>query len=349
MKRYVLLLLSLLIIAPATNAQRRKKRVVKKQETVVEDPRIQQMLAATQQIMFVDSMVVDKLDFISRIPLSPDAGTLQMVEGEWDCGQFTNEIKDHRLAAFFDVNDSACHIMQTDFIGDQWTQPVRANGISDASANFPFLMPDGTTLYFAQKGENSIGGYDIFVTRYDSESGAFLRAENLGMPFSSTANDYLYAIDEANNLGYFVTDRRQPTGKVCIYVFVPNETRKVYQSEAYSDEQMRSLARIDRIADTWTNKSIRQEALARFEKVKSQTSSLQPQTSKPTALDNLRHQAEVLEKALLLARNYYAKASSSDRQSLKSEILNSEKELEALQLEIKKEEKKQRNSQYQNN
>ena len=63
----------------------------------------------------------------------------------------------------------------------------------------------------------------------------------------------------------------------------------------------------------------------------------------------VREMQEVLEKALLLARNYYAKASSSDRQSLKSEILNSEKELEALQLEIKKEEKKQRNSQYQNN
>ena len=355
MKRYVLLLLSLLIIAPATNAQRRKKRVVKKQETVVEDPRIQQMLAATQQIMFIDSMVVDKLDFISRIPLSPDAGTLQMVEGEWDCGQFTNEIKDHRLAAFFDVNDSACHIMQTDFIGDQWTQPVRANGISDASANFPFLMPDGTTLYYAQKGENSIGGYDLFVTRYDSESGSFLRAENLGMPFSSTANDYLYAIDETNNLGYFVTDRRQPAGKVCIYVFVPNKTRKVYESEDYTDAKLRSLAAIERIADTWNNKTIRQDALARLENAMERSVNPQPTTpntqhpTSNTQLNELRQKAEVLEKALNLARNYYARANMTEKQSLRQEILQSEQELEKLQLAIRQEEKKERNAKYQNN
>ena len=334
-----------MLIMPAAEAQKRKKPV-KRPAPVVEDPRIQQMLAAMQQIMFIDSMVVSKHDFIKHIPLSQECGKIEMSDS---LGQFTNEFKDHRLTTYFDAADSLCHIGTSDYIGNQWTPLEQAAGIADADANFPFILPDGITLYYAQKGEKSIGGYDIFVTRYDNDSGTFLRGENLGMPFSSTANDYLYAIDEANNLGYFVTDRRQPTGKVCIYVFVPNETRKVYQSEAYSDEQMRSLARIDRIADTWTNKSIRQEALARFEKVKSQTSSLQPQTSKPTTLDNLRHQAEVLEKALLLARNYYAKASSSDRQSLKSEILNSEKELEALQLEIKKEEKKQRNSQYQNN
>ena len=313
----------------------------------MEDPRIQQMLAATQQIMFIDSMVVDKCDFISHIPLSRDAGTLQQTDERGTYGQFTNEMKDHRLAAYFDASDSACHIMQTDFIGDQWTKPVRAKGISDASANFPFLMPDGTTLYFAQKGENSIGGYDIFVTRYDSESGAFLRAENLGMPFSSTANDYLYAIDETNNLGYFVTDRRQPEGKVCIYVFVPNKTRKVYQSEAYSEEKLRSLAAIERIADTWHDKTLCKQARETYQ------DALNPLTfqhlTKTSHLDELQHQEEVLEKALTLARNYYAKANETERQKLRQEILQSEQELEALQLEIRKEAKKERNAKYINN
>lgn len=347
MKKYVIIFLSLLIIIPTINAQRRKKKVVKKQETVVEDPRIQQMLAATQQIMFIDSIVVDKHDFISHIPLSRDAGTLQQIDERGAYGQFTYEMKDHRLAAYFDSNDSACHIMQTDFIGDQWTKPVRVKGISDASANFPFLMPDGMTLYFAQKGENSIGGYDIFVTRYDSESGAFLRAENLGMPFSSTANDYLYAVDEINNLGYFVTDRRQPAGKVCIYVFVPNKTRRVYQSEAFSEEKMRSLAGIERIADTWFDKTLCKQARETYQ------DALNPLTfhrlTKTSHLNELQHQAEVLEKALKLARNYYAKANETERQKMRQEILQSEQELETIQLEIRKEEKKERNAKYINN
>jgi len=328
------------------DAQRKKSRKTVKKPVVVEDPRIQQMLVSTQKIIFIDSMVVSKADFIRHIPLSADAGLLEQNDS---LGQFTNELKDHRLTVFFDKADSACHIAQCDYIGNTWTTPARVDGISEPSANFPFLMPDGITLYFAQKGENSIGGYDLFVTRYDSDTGSFLRAENLGMPFSSTANDYLYAIDEANNLGYFVTDRRQPEGKVCIYVFIPNETRKIYQSEAYSDEQLRALARIDRIADTWSDKKQQQAAIARLRQAKSQTSSLKPQTSNLSTLDNLRHQAETLEKALQLARNYYARANKSERQTLRMEILNSEKELEALQLEIRKEEKKQNRILYKDN
>ena len=349
MKRYVILLMGLFLLISATQAGRPRKVVKKKtakKEVKVEDPRIQQMLAATQKVMFIDSMVVDKRHFISRIPLSADAGLLEQTDS---LGQFTNELKDHRLTAYFDKKDSCIHIAQSDYIANQWTAPVRVGGISDSSANYPFLMPDGVTFYFAQKGEQSIGGYDIFVTRYDPETGSFLKAENIGMPFSSTANDYLYAIDEVNNLGYFATDRRQPAGKVCIYVFIPNETRKSYQSEAYSDAQMRALADISRIADTWTDKATRQQALARLNEVKAKTTQLQAKKGGASELENLRHQAAVLEKALLLARNYYARASKNDRQTLTQEILTSEKELEALQLEIRRVEKEVHNKQYKSN
>ncbi|MFR3186749.1 MAG: hypothetical protein ACLTOV_01045 [Phocaeicola sp.] len=43
----------------------------------------------------------------------------------------------------------------------------------------------------------------------------------MGMPFNSPYNDYMYALDDFNNLGWFATDRFQPEGKVCIYVFAP--------------------------------------------------------------------------------------------------------------------------------
>ena len=349
MKKYIILFLAFMTIIPSAYSQKKKKTAAKKKEkkeVVVEDPRIQQMLAATQKIMFIDSMVVDKRRFMSQLPLPADAGLLEQQDS---LGQFTNELKDHRLTAYYDKKDSAVHIAQSDYIANQWTSPVRVGGITNSSANFPFLMPDGVTLYFAQKGEQSIGGYDIFVTRYDSESGSFLKAENIGMPFSSTTNDYLYAIDELNNLGYFVTDRRQPAGKVCIYVFVPNDTRTNYQSEAYSDTQLRNLAGISRIADTWSNKTARQKALARYREVKSKAKQSQLQKAAPSELENLRHQASVLEKALLLARNYYARASENDRQSLRQEILTSEKELETLQLEIRRVEKEMHNAQYKNN
>ena len=166
----------------------------------------------------------------------------------------------------------------------------------------------------------------------------------------STANDYLYAIDETNNLGYFVTDRRQPAGLVCIYVFMPNKTRKVYQSEDYTEAKLRSLAAIERIADTWNNQTIRQEAITRLKNAKEQSVNIQHPTSiTQTPLDELRQKAEVLEKALNLARNYYARANETEKQSLRQEILQSEEELEKLLITIKQEEKKERNAKYQNN
>ena len=348
MKRYAIILLALGLLWPAgADAQRRKKTTKKvAKPVVVEDPRIQQMLSSTQKVVFIDSIVTNKKDFLRHIPLSKDAGFLEQND---TLGQFTNELKDHRLTTYFEKKDSACHISQSDYIGNKWTAPQPLEGISSASANFPFLMSDGITLYFAQQGPNSIGGYDIFVTRYDSDTGTYLKAENLGMPFSSTANDYLYAIDEANNLGYFVTDRRQPAGKVCIYIFIPNETRKIYPSETYSEDKLRSLAAIERIADSWDKKAERNQALDRFYAARQQRTKAEMTNATFTPFEALRHQAETLESALQLARNYYARASKSERQKLRHEILTSEQELETLQLQIRKEVKKQNAILYKDN
>ena len=348
MKRFIIFLLMAAILIPtAAAAQRRKKTAKKptkpKEEIVEEDPRLQQMLASTQQVIFIDSIVVNKADILQHLPLSVDCGKLDITNG---LGQYTNEMGDYRLTTVKEPGDSLSRLLMSELIGTNWTTPQPTKGID--SGNYPYMMPDGTTLYFAQQGEKSIGGYDLFVTRYDAEDGTFLRPESLGMPFCSEANDYLYIIDETYQLGYFVTDRRQPAGKVCIYVFIPTESRKAYVSEAYSDTQLRALAAINRIADTWGNGKARKEALERLAEARqSETGKHVAKNEQRTELEELRHKAEVLEKALLLARNYYAKADEKERSALRSEILSGERELEQLQRDIRKKEKEARNAQYQ--
>ncbi|MDD5185401.1 MAG: hypothetical protein PHS84_09100 [Paludibacter sp.] len=100
-----------------------------------------------------------------------------------------------------------------------------------ANENYPFLLLDGITLYFASDGENSIGGYDLFITRYTPATNSFLKPENIGMPFNSPANDYMMVVDEQRKLGWFATDRNQPAGKVMIYTFVPNKYKIIIRSE----------------------------------------------------------------------------------------------------------------------
>ena len=347
MKHKIYVLLSLFLFAASASAQykgrggtARKQKV----EVKVEDPRITQMLNAIQQVVFIDSMVVDADSYMNHIPLSIYSGKLTQVAGQG--GAFTNEMGDRRLTTA--VIDADTTIASSDFIANRWTEPQPVGGIGDDTAGGtcqsknPFLMPDGVTLYFAQKSEKSIGGYDIFLTRYNSERGTFLKPENVGMPFASEANDLFFAIDEFNRLGYFVTDRRQPEGKVCIYVFIPTETRRTYHSEAYSSEQLRRLADIGRIADSWpADDQQRREAMARLENARSKGGMVQQATqgSQQSELDKLKHEAEVLEKALTLARNSYALASEAERQKMRDEILRSEQQLEKLQLDIRDKEK----------
>lgn len=348
MKKLIFTLMAMGLLMPTTaDAQRRKKstkttRIVRQVAPVAppENPLKTQMLEAVQQIIFIDSMVVDKDDFMKYIPLSDECGT---VSGKNGMGLYVNEFGDYRIGAKMSPADSLEHLMTSEKIGMEWTEEQPVQGLGEAPANFPYLMPDGITLYYAQKGEKSLGGYDIFVTRYDAESGSFLKAENLGMPFASESNDYFYAIDEKYQLGYFVSDRKQPEDKVCIYIFVPNETRKIYTSENYMESQLQSLGCIENIADTWDNSETRMQAIGRYERALAERkiTNQKEQRKSNSELDNLRQQASVLETALTKARNYFATASRSEQNTLRKEILKSEQDLEKLQQEIYNLEKKE--------
>lgn len=116
--------------------------------------------------------------------------------------------------------------------------------------------------------KETLGGYDIFVTRYDSEDNTYLKPSNIGMPFNSTANDYLYVVDEFNNLGWFATDRDQPTDTVCVYVFIPNESKQSYNYEASDPKFIMDVATLHSIRSTWQDEDQVREARQRLATLK---------------------------------------------------------------------------------
>ena len=87
------------------------------------------------------------------------------------------------------------------------------------------------------------------------------------MPFNSPANDYLYAIDEENNLGWFVSDRYQPEGKVCIYVFIPTSSRDIYIINEDNVEQVIDAARLKSIKQTQKNTSQLSDARTKLQQM----------------------------------------------------------------------------------
>lgn len=201
-------------------------------------------LHGTERVVIVDSVVVDKKDFLSRYPISEELGVLSFA----DNGE-TVQLKTQ-------LNGMVLKPMKQDTSnGKHWqiTRGYEENGkIAEASPilgldvdgdlNYPYLMPDGMKFYFAARSSEGLGNYDLYVTRYDSDEKRFYKAENMGFPYNSYANDYMLVIDEENSIGWFASDRYQPAGKVCIYTFVPNESRHTYDYESTNIEKLRNYA-----------------------------------------------------------------------------------------------------------
>ena len=380
--RKIAIIVFALLLPLSVGAQKKKKRVVKKPvvEEPQEDPRITNMREMTQQIIIIDSIVTDKDSFLTQLRLSSETGRILSTREFFSNRQadstsvFVNEMGNK---VYFSQPDEQQRqqLYTSDKLGSDWSRPQRLKGISEGinETAYPFMLTDGITFYFAGKGEESIGGYDIFMTRYDSHESSFLKPENMGMPFNSEANDYMYAIDEFNRIGYFVSDRRQPEGKVCVYIFIPADSRKTYDLAVYTEQQIRDFAAITRISDTWGKGTERQAALARLMNISSKATGSKGNTLSSTVdtrlvindaltyssasdfhsgeaaalyqkLITTRKQLNMLNSELESARDDYAKANAADHQGLSREILLAEDEVIELNNRIHELEKQARNA-----
>ena len=220
--------------------------------------RLQRMMKMTEHVCVVDSFIVDKASFLSAYRTGRDIGTLSTAASYFDDADApgTVSITERGTDLYFprmvaSDEGSALKLFHCTNVNGKWTDAKQLQGIeTGGNDNYPFMAVDGSTFYFASDGEGSIGGYDIFVTRYDSEDGTFLKPENVGMPFNSEANDYMLVVNEIANLGWFATDRRMDDGKVCVYVFVPNSTKVTYNYESADSLRMIGLSQLTSIADT---------------------------------------------------------------------------------------------------
>ena len=190
-------------------------------------------LARVEDIAVVDSMVVPKDDFLTYYRIASELGTLQQERialtdtTQADHVRYTTQRQDRTY--FSDSIGGYLKLFTSYRLLDGWSRPTLLPETVNASGNvnYPFLMPDGVTLYFASDGVGSMGGYDIFITKYMPATDQYLMPENVGMPFNSPYNDYMMLVDEANGIGWFATDRYQAEGQVAIYLFVPNEATRV--------------------------------------------------------------------------------------------------------------------------
>ena len=380
--RLIVALFILLLAVPAQGQRRRAKKVQRVQKISPEEQmrleKLERMKSAMQKVMIIDSIVVDKDGFLQYYRLSPETGSIKdgddFFHVQENDGYFVylNEIGNKCYYSQLET-DSTSNLYYRESANMEWSQPTLLEGINDENqfrhVNYPYMMGDGTTFYFAADGdEEGLGGYDIYMTTYDEEENRFLRPVNIGMPFNSEANDYLYVIDEYANLGWFATDRNQEEGKVCIYVFVPSEKRVNYSTEDYTPEELNGFAQISCISDTWDDEEQYSYAVHRLEVVRKHQQpkeattdmafvinddityhqpsefKLQENLMRYQQLMTLKNRQAILNQSLEKTRENYSIASKEAKKAMAGDILSDEQQVLMLHRETHSLEKTIRNT-----
>lgn len=316
-----------------------------------------------EKIVFVDSVVVKKDKFLTAYLLGKECGEVDATRNMLGDNvspegmAYRTEMRDKIYYSDVNANGNMqlnmCYKML-----DSWSKPATLNGLPEGDSNYPFLLADGVTIYFANNNPNGLGGYDLYVTRYNSETDRYLLAENLGMPFNSSANDYMMVIDEVNHLGWFATDRNQPDSMVCVYTFIPSETKQYYNYKEDRFEDIRRAAQIQSIAATQTDQEAIRKAQQTLFRLRMSTQTVNKENDFTFVIDDftvyhsldnfksdkarqlykdwktkqetLRQLAQKLEEQ----RTQYTHSSSSERRKMTDELLRMEQQHEQLETEV---------------
>lgn len=117
-------------------------------------------------------------------------------------------------------SDGIRNIRRTEYQDTIWTVPalLNENMTSAADEIYPMLSPDGKTMYLSSAGFYGCGGYDIYVSEWDEIAGDWSVPVNMGFPYSSPADDFLFVNSDDGNYTVFASNRDCPKDSVWVYV-----------------------------------------------------------------------------------------------------------------------------------
>lgn len=167
-----------------------------------------------------------------------------------------------------------------------WSKPQNLGDVVNTrfDEDFPYLAPDGVTLYFASKGHYSMGGYDIYRALYNSSTNQWSIPENLGFPFSSPLDELLFVPNQDETLATFVTNRHTCADSIDV-VLVELDQNPIRRTIS-SLETIREISLLDVVQSTkGGNLSANNQAVNQTTKAK---------TPNPTSFSDVENDPEYL-------------------------------------------------------
>ncbi|HRX30630.1 MAG TPA: hypothetical protein P5349_01965 [Tenuifilaceae bacterium] len=199
-----------------------------------------------------DVKLATRSDFFKFYSIAPESGSFIPIPD--DLLTTIDKRKNHQSIVFFPKNPKVgdylyyssfglstsygTDIFRTKYLGNNtWDKPENLGDVVNSSLNedFPYMMSDGVTLYFASKGHYSMGGYDIFKSVFNEETNTWSNPENVGFPTNSAYDDILFVVSMDDSLACVTTNRStlNDTVQVVLQKFEPNPVRR--SANNYSD------------------------------------------------------------------------------------------------------------------
>lgn len=288
---------------------KRKKLTDESAPYVSQITRTRAMLDRVERIVVIDSITIDKEYFLEAYRLSPEAGSLSypdiLPEGlPYSLPTVVYTTEDGREMIWgTQGDDTSFRLQYSNMLSDNtWEEsmPIGDHLGAGGDANYPFLMPDGVTLYFASDNEASLGGLDIFISRNNGTE--FLAPQNLGMPYNSPYDDYMLAIDEMTGAGWWATDRNRLGDLITIYVFIPSNSRANISPD---DPALASLAMLTSIADT-------QDANTDYTPLHNKIAAIKPIKKRNTATANATFEFALPDGRIITDISQFSSSAASD-------------------------------------
>ena len=203
--------------------QRRREPLPERAQVLISQlARAERMYSRAELLHVVDSVIVDKRSFFTALP---QGGGKILVEEHYLSGDSLMKATSYQDALKNYLRASQTGLQWLSSLGDagmgSWElRPMNLSALGeDRSVTSPFLLEDGTTLLFGRLSDQGLGGYDLYMTRLTEQGNSFFEPTLLGMPYNSPSNDYLLAYHESEGWGVLVSDRFAPTDSVHIYRF----------------------------------------------------------------------------------------------------------------------------------
>jgi len=109
----------------------------------------------------------------------------------------------------------------------RWSEPANLGDIVNTPGDemSPFIHFDGRTLYFSSNGRPCMGGFDIFMTRFNAEDGTWSEPENLGFPINTHTDEIGMVINSSGEVAYFSSKINTQQGRDLFYFEMPESLR----------------------------------------------------------------------------------------------------------------------------